>query len=424
MFGSVECEEMQPLDRAVDGLCVLDVESLDPHRAADLLVELRREQARLAGVAAALVGAVDRARPWAEAGFTSTAAWLAASDNTAVADARRSVRLARRLASMPRTRQALAAGDVSEAHAQRLATLSAPDTAGAFADAEPFLVGQARSMRWADFVRETEYWLRLAREESEPDPDKADREHRHVHLHTGLRGTGLLSGELTPVCRATFGAELERLEQQLFERDWAEARARLGDAATTADLARTPGQRRHDALTEMAIRSASAPADGKRPQPLLTVHLGAPRFARVCELADGTVVSPTTVAGLFDEAVVERIVWDGPSRVVDLGRARSFTGAARRAIDARDRRCTHESGCEVPAHRCEADHVWRWTDGGPTHPDNGRLRCPPHHRQRERPPPPSTRTHYQGSPEDALARLELLRARIRDRLQHDPAWSP
>lgn len=415
---------MQPLDRAVDGLCALDVGSLDPHDAADLLVELRRDQARLAAVAASLVGVVDRGRPWAEAGFTSTAAWLAASDNTGLADARREVRLARRLASMPHTREALAAGDISEAHAHRLATLNAPDTAGAFADAEAFLVGQARSMRWADFVKESEYWLRLAREPSDPDPDRADRDHRHVHLHAGLRGTGLLSGELTPVCKATFGTELERLEQQLFERDWAEARARLGEAATISDLARTPAQRRHDALMEMAVRSATAPADGKRPRPLLSVHLGADRFARVCELADGTVVSPATVAGLLDEAVIERIVWDGPSRVLDLGRARSFTGAARRAIEARDRHCTHESGCEVPAHRCEADHIWRWTDGGPTHPDNGQLRCPPHHRLRERPPPRTTRTnHRQRSPEDALARLELVRARIRDRLRHDPAWN-
>ncbi|HET9609563.1 MAG TPA: DUF222 domain-containing protein [Acidimicrobiales bacterium] len=423
MFGVVECLQMQPLDQAVGGLCALDVGSLDPHDAAELLVELRREQARLAGVAASLTAAVDRGRPWAEAGFRSTAAWLAASDNTAVADARREVRLARRLASMPRTRQALAAGDISEAHAHRLATLNAPDTAGAFGEAEAFLVGQARTMRWADFVKETEYWLRLAREESDPDPDKADRDHRHVQLHAGLRGTGLLSGELTPLCKATVGAELERLEQQLFERDWADARARVGEAATVADLTRTPAQRRHDALMEMAVRSATAPADGKRPQPLLSVHVGYERFARLCELADGTVVSPATVAGQLDEAVIERIVWDGPSRVLDLGRARSFTGAARRAVEVRDRHCTHEAGCDVPAHRCEVDHVWRWTDGGPTHPDNGRLRCPPHHRQRERPPPPTTRTHHrQRSPDQAIAHLELLRARIRDRIRHDPTW--
>lgn len=422
MFGVVECDEMLPLDRAVAGLCALDMSSLDPHDAADLLVELRRELARLAAVAASLTGVVDRGRPWADAGFRSTAAWLASTDNTRMADARRDVRFARRLRSMPHTREALAAGDITDGHARRLATLDAPDIADAFAEAEEFLVGQARSMRWDDFVKQTEYWLRLAREESDPDPDKADRDHRNVHLHDGLRGTGLLSGELTPVCRTTFGTELERLEQQLFDADWAEARARVGEAATVADLPRTPAQRRHDALMEMAVRSATAPADGKRPRPLLSVHVGYQRFTQICELADGTVVSPVTVASMLDEAVVERIVWDGPSRVLDLGRARSFTGAARRAVEVLDRQCTHEGGCDVPAHRCDVDHIWRWADGGPTRPDNGRLRCPPHNRQRERPLPGSTRVHRQRTPDEAVAYAEMVRARIRDRILHDPAW--
>jgi Domain of unknown function (DUF222) len=105
VFGIAQRPEIQPLDAAVDGLAALDVAALDAHDAADLLVELRREQARLAAVAAALVGVVDRARPWAESGYRSTATWLAASDNTAVGEARRDVRLARRLRTMPHTRE-------------------------------------------------------------------------------------------------------------------------------------------------------------------------------------------------------------------------------------------------------------------------------------------------------------------------------
>ncbi|HMQ24548.1 MAG TPA: hypothetical protein PKA98_01055 [Acidimicrobiales bacterium] len=43
---------------------------------------------------------------------------------------------------------------------------------------------------------------------------------------------------------------LERHERRLFEQDWADARARFGDAATRRDRARTPAQRRADALVE------------------------------------------------------------------------------------------------------------------------------------------------------------------------------
>jgi hypothetical protein len=281
VFGVVVTGEVQPLDETVDGLAALDVEGMDGFRAADVLVELRRVRAKLAAVEARLVARVDGERPWAEAGYLGTAAWLAASDHTSLDEARTDVRLARRLGSMPATARALAAGDITLAHARRLATLNAPDTAAAFAEAEEFLVGQARSMRWADFTKACGYWLRHARRDKDPDPDKPDRDHRKVSLHDGLRGTGLLSGELTPTAKAEVRSELDRLERRLFEADWAAAKAVHGEAVTVAHLARTPAQRRHDALVEMARRSATAPADGKRPKPLLTVLVGEDAFRNV-----------------------------------------------------------------------------------------------------------------------------------------------
>jgi hypothetical protein len=420
VFGAVITAEMQPLDAAVDDLAALDPAGLDGHQAADMLVELRRVQARLAAVEGRLVDRVDRARPWADQGYRTTANWLASSDNTRLDDARRGVRLARRLRTMPATDAALAAGDISAAHAHRLAGLAGPSTAAAFAEAEELLVGQARTMRWADFTKACAYWARAARADG-PDPDKADRDHRHVSLHDGLRGTGLLSGELTPVAKATVREALERIERELFEADWAAARAVHGDAVTVADLARTPRQRRHDALVEMAKRSAAGPVDGKRPRPLVSVLVGYAAFAQICELADGSLLGHATVAGLLDEAAVERIVFDGPSRVIDLGRARSFTGAARRAVEVADRHC-QGPGCHVPAERCDIDHTWRWTDGGPTRPDNGQARCGPHNRARERPPPCTRRTLPPLTAEQCDAQLELLRARIADRVRHDPSW--
>jgi hypothetical protein len=424
VFGVVETAEIQPLDHAVDALSGLDTD-VDADRAADVLVELRRVRARLTAIEARLVGTVDQGRRWADDGYRSTANWLATSDNTSLGDARADVRLARRLRTMPGTAQALAAGDITVAHAHRLATLAGPLTAAAFAEAEDLLVGQARTLRWADFTTALAYWLREARD-GDPDPDRSDRDHRHVSLHDGLRGTGLLEGELTPVAKAAVGNELERLERTLFEADWATAKAEHGEATTTAHLARTPRQRRHDALVEMAARSATAPAAGKRPRPLITVLAGYDAFAKICELADGTLISPATAADLLDEAVIERIVFDGPSRVLDLGVARRFTGAARRAVEVRDRHC-QGPGCDIPAHRCDIDHRWRHSEGGVTRPDNGELRCPPHNRAREHPPRRRRRTPTATpiSPERGLARLELLRKRIRDRCRHDPryGWS-
>ena len=331
---------------------------------------------------------------------------------------------------MPATAAALAAGDITVAHARRLATLCAPDTAAAFTEAETFLVGQARSLRWADFTKACSYWLRHARPH-DPDPDKTDRQHRKVSLHDGLRGTGLLSGELTPTAKTEIRTELERLEHIMFETDWAAAKALHGHDTTIAHLTRTPAQRRHDALVEMAHRSATTPANGKRPRPLLSVLVGEDAFRHVLELADGTLISPATVADLLDDAVIERIVFDGPSRVLDLGRQRTFTGAARRAVQAVHRTCDGP-GCHTPADRCEIDHTLPYTNGGLTTPDNGTPKCrappPPTHRPLHphppatRPPthPPTThrppRTHPSPHPRPHAPRPHLGRPRRRLRL--------
>jgi HNH endonuclease len=67
------------------------------------------------------------------------------------------------------------------------------------------------------------------------------------------------------------------------------------------------------------------------------------------------------------------------TRVIDLGRARRFTGAVRRALEVRD--CTHR-GCEQPAEHCQGDHIQPWAAGGTTTVDNGQLRCGYHNRWR------------------------------------------
>jgi hypothetical protein len=140
--------------------------------------------------------------------------------------------------------------------------------------------------------------------------------------------------------------------------------------------------------------------------------------------ADGTLISPAIAADLLDEAVLETMLFDSPSRVLDLGHQRSFVGAARRAVEVVHRTCTGQ-GCHTPSDQCEIDHILPSAAGGPTIPDNGRPQCRPHHRQHHQasttPPRPPPDAHG-GHRLTGAAYLELARARIRDRLLHDPAW--
>ncbi|MBA3267570.1 MAG: HNH endonuclease [Acidimicrobiia bacterium] len=81
------------------------------------------------------------------------------------------------------------------------------------------------------------------------------------------------------------------------------------------------------------------------------------------------------------------VVFDGPSRVIDVGASRRlFSGATRRAIELRDRECFHPY-CDTPAADCEMDHELAWAADALTTTDNGRPACGFHNRARERPPP-------------------------------------
>ena len=86
---------------------------------------------------------------------------------------------------------------------------------------------------------------------------------------------------------------------------------------------------------------------------------------------------------------MERVVFDGPDRIKNVGvRRRIFTGATRRAVQVRDRQCFHRY-CEESGEFCEVDHVEPYSEGGLTTDDNGRLACGFHNRGRHRRPEPA-----------------------------------
>jgi hypothetical protein len=297
--------------------------------------------------------------------------------------------LARSLRHLPVCEQGWLAGDVGAAHVGVIAGVRRPATQARLAEDEPQLVGYAKQFRFAGFVRLVRYW------EQHADPDGADgaagddRAARRVQLSRSVGGMWFGDMVLDPVGGNIVGRELARREKAMFEADWADARRRLGREPSAADLARSPGQRRADALVEMAVDARSAPAGGLRPAPLFTVLVGWETFCgRICQLADGTVVAPAALKPWLDTAWVERVVFDGPSRVLDVGvRRRLYAGATRRAVEVRDQHCTHPY-CDTPADGCDIDHIVAYQDGGLTTQTNGRLVCPAHHRARHTHPEP------------------------------------
>ena len=296
----------------------------------------------------------------------------------------------RALRVMPVVEEAWLAGDIADAHVSALAAVRTPATAEAFERDEAVLVGWARTLRHRHFSQKVAYWLQDQDPDGVEEQAARDRDERRVHLSETFRGRWYLDGLLDPVGGTIVRNGLRRIEDELFEADWADAKARVGDGVCAGDLGRTSAQRRHDALVEMARRSQAVPAGARLPEPLFTVLVGYETVAgRICQLANGTVVTPGSLVPWLSEAWVERVVFDGPDRVVNVGqRRRLFEGGTRRAVQVKDQECFDEF-CDVPADDAQIDHIQPWAAGGLTTVENGRAACGYHNRRRHRPRGPS-----------------------------------
>jgi hypothetical protein len=238
------------------------------------------------------------------------------------------------------------------------------------------LLDHARTLSYAEFARVIAVWRQLAEPDDVEDDAAAGEAANRVHLSQTLGNRYALDGDLDPIGGAEVAASLQRIEDELFERDWAELRAEVGDAATVSML-RSPSQRRAEALIVMARRAHAAPPGARAPAPLITVLVDYPTLVgRVLELYNnGTAITPGQLAG----------------RVLEVSeRRRFFRGALRRALQIRFRTCVHD-GCDVRSDRCEIDHTTPACEGGPTVQANGRPLCAHHHprpghRRRSGPP--------------------------------------
>ncbi|MDQ6727528.1 MAG: HNH endonuclease [Actinomycetota bacterium] len=368
------------LTAAVDAVC-----ASDPGVLADgeSIQTLHRQLERLTAATTRAVASFDAGRAWEVEGARSASAWLAARCRLPVPTARRRVRLGRGLRSMPTAERAWLAGDIGEAHIALMAAARTPATADCFDRDEALLVEQAGNLRYHHFAKCLAYWGQLADPDGTEQTAEAQVAARRLHLSQSFGGSWALDGLLDPVSGSVVAEALQRIDDELFAADWADAKAQVGEDVSAGDLARTPAQRRADALVEMARRAGAVPAGSRLPEPLFTVLVGYETFAgRVCELADGTVLAPGAAARWLGEGWVERVVFDSPDRVRNVGvRRRVFTGATRRAVEVRDRECFHEL-CDVPAENCQIDHVQPWSIGGLTVEDNGRAACGYHNRRR------------------------------------------
>lgn len=362
---------------------------------AESMRTLFRYRARFEAWLAKATAAFEVSGQWTDSGAQTAATWLAVETKVPKAEARRAVRLGRALRQLPAAGSAWLAGDIGTAHLDALTRARNPRTEAALERDEAELVGQGRRLRFEDFTRVLDYWALRADPDGAEDRAESQRQGREAYLAASFGGMWLGRLTLDPVSGAIVDNELRRLTEQLFEADWSEAKTRLGREPLAGELRRTAAQRRADAFVEMATRSASMAPGSRRAAPLVSFLVDYGYVPRLCELAQGLVVTPGSVLRHLTEADVERVVFSAPNRIDVSETQRFFSGGLRRKVQVQDRVCQH-SHCDRPAVECQVDHIIPFSEGGPTTLENARLLCEFHNRleyqkwlkeRRQHPPP-------------------------------------
>ena len=393
---------LEDLIAAIDSLLDVDPGDLTDAELHERMVTLQRQRHRLAAASATTIGAWDQRMIWVDDGSRSAATRLANETAVAPSTARGELRRARQLRSMPHTKAALATGDLSPDHVDLIGAANQPWRDAVFAEHEESLVERCLELRFHDARKVVDYWCQRADAVAAEDRAERQQESAHLNVSTTLDRTVVVNGVLDPIGGSIVADEITRLERELYLVDQRDG------------VTRTASQRRAAALVEMATRSATAPADGRRPRPLFTALVGDGTMSSLCELANGTVVTPGQLARWIGDADLETVLFDGPSTVISVSHRRTFTGALRRAVEVRDRRCQHRSGCDVPSDRCDVDHIIPHAHEGPTSQFNGRLECPTHNRNSDR--------HDHGGqplPSRPIDRLDEIRCRLRWKFQRE-----
>jgi len=346
----------------------IPVERLADDELEQEVCRLARLRAHVDARSAALVAEADRRGVPEIRGFGSPTAWLIALTGDPATVCRSRVRVAMALRYMDHTREAFAAGHLSECRVRLLAD-AWEDSRDLFCRHEALLVAQARNLSARVFPLALAHWRRLA----DPDGAQADAGRaflrRRLHVSATWAGMVRLDGDLDPESGMVVLTAIRSLAEP---------------AALEPDDTRSPQQRRADALVEICRRhldSADRPRQGGE-RPHLIITLGPADLAgdRILDLESGP-ISAEAARRLACDSDLTRVVLDREGKPLAVGRrTRVIPPGVRRALTLRDGGCTHP-GCDVPARWCDAHHIHHWAQGGSSRLPNLQLLCRHHHRQ-------------------------------------------
>jgi Domain of unknown function (DUF222) len=404
-------------------------ESVDP----DVIAVGFAVRDRLSCVLTGAVGRVDVECGYVLDGAVSLRGWLEQRARLEPGEATRTGRVARRLRRWPAVRAVWESGGVSAGQVQVIVNLVGGDPAfvDLFAEQETAVVAGLCGLSVFQTAVAMRRWRQLAEQELDSRPSPVDPADGPTAGESDAgpdqqpsdsdadgdgdggpgAGPGGPDGDLPPVV----GVRSRPPRQSLFlaahfEGRWAlngDLNAEGGSIVRRAiDLAVIPdpefditgltrrlsSEHNADALVEICrfyLEHRHHGTAKPRNRPHINIVVDLPYLAGQAgraETIDGLPLDRATIERLLCDADIHRVITDGPSVILDYGRAtRTATIEQWNALLVRDRHCTWPAGCDVPANRCHAHHEPAWNDGGTTDLAAMRLLCTGHHWLRHQP---------------------------------------
>ncbi len=273
------------------------------------------------------LGEWDAVGACADEGTMHPVGWLAEHGSMTRRDASDLLRSARLVHEHPRTAKSLAAGDVSAANVKLLARAVRDREVGVRGSGATRCSTRQRSIAPEQFRRLARRWQSLADDDLDRAPAALQVDRWHLHASTTFDGAVALSGLLDPEGGAIVLAALDALDAP----DPTDGRVRV----------RSLPQRRADALVALAQGTGGA----RRVNVDVLVDVGRLRgeaptdlesFRR--ELVGIGPITQATLECLACDSNVGRIVMQGRSLVLDLGRRTPVVSPAQRRTLASTRR--------------------------------------------------------------------------------------
>jgi hypothetical protein len=297
-------------------------------------------------------------------------AWLRDRAGLSGRQASQAATVAKRLRQLPVTADAWTSGTLSGGQVDAICANVSPATVELFADHEAGLVPTLAGMN----VQDTATVMRAWKAAADTDGTEPVEPERSFYLSPSLGGQWAVGGSLDPHSGHELNVALRVAQTDDVE----------------GEPARTPGQRRADALIDICryfLDHQQHRRGGRhRPHVNVVVDLADFEAGRPGHYIDGDLLDPARLHTLLCDSAIHRVITSGRSAILDYGTStRTIPAPLWNALVIRDEHCRFPGGCDRPPEWCHGHHVTWVTQDGPTRLDNLVLLCSRHHHRLHQP---------------------------------------